>query len=111
MSKAEFWQRGEAIDYTNNTEAAIEANEIVVFGNHIGVAGAPIAIGETGTLHVSGVFEIPKKSEEKIEMGEDVGYDKTAGEAKKYSDEDILIGYATEAADATDATVKVKLQG
>ena len=66
MSKAEYWQRGEAIDFVNSTDAKIEANQIVTFGNRVGVAGTPIEVGETGSLHVFGVFEMPKKEGEEI---------------------------------------------
>ena len=37
MSKAAYWQRGEAIDFTNTTGEKIEANEIVTVGALIGV--------------------------------------------------------------------------
>lgn len=106
MSKAEYWQRGEAIDFTNNTEAAIEGNEIVVLGTHIGVAGAPIGIGETGTLHVFGVFEMPKAEGESINAGTDVYYTDNAITA---TEGDVKAGYATEAAAAEDTVIKVKL--
>lgn len=110
MSKAAYWQRGEAIDFTNTTGAAIEANEIVVFGSHIGIAGTPIAKDETGSLHVSGVFEMPKKENEAIGAGTDVYYSAddgiTATEAGNTK-----AGYAIEAASETDTTVKVKLLG
>lgn len=116
--KAEYWQRGEAIDYTNPAEASakIDANEIVTIGSHIGVAGAPIAPGETGTLHVFGVFEMPKSSENAIAIGTNVYFDGTgiteaADNGKQ--DNDLITypsaGYATEAAAAADTTIKVRL--
>lgn len=118
MSKAEYWQRGEVIDYVNNTDAKIEANEIVTFGARIGVAGTPIEIGKTGTIHVFGVFEMPKTSTNEIGEGVTVYFDGTGiteaadnggtGDAKKAY---ICAGYATEAAAAADTTVKVKLLG
>ena len=37
--KAEYVQRGEILDYTNQTGKTIEAGEVVVFGNRIAVAG------------------------------------------------------------------------
>lgn len=109
MSKAAYWQRGEAIDFTNNTGAAIEANEIVVFGSHVGVAGAPIAKGETGSLHVNGVFEMPKKEQEEIAAGVDVYY--SAAGITATAEGNTKAGYAIQAAGATDETVKVKLLG
>lgn len=109
MSKAEYWQRGEAIDFTNNTGAAIEANEIVTFGSHIGVAGAPIAKGETGILHVNGVFEMPKKENEAIEAGTDVYYSSEGVTAT--AGDNIKAGYAIGAAGASEEYVRVKLLG
>ena len=32
MSKAEFWQRGEALDYINSTDATIPNNTLVQMG-------------------------------------------------------------------------------
>lgn len=110
MSKAEYWQRGEAIDFVNATNKKIEANQIVVFGERVGVAGTPIEAGETGTLHVFGVFEMPKKESEAITAGSAVYYDATA-EAITTTAGSVKAGYATEAAAAADTTVKVKLLG
>ena len=120
MSKAEYWQRGEAIDFVNSSAAKIEANQIVTFGNRVGVAGTPIEIGETGSLHVFSVFEMPKKADEVIAAGTTVYYDAdaeaitTSGDNGKTGNEKVafaLAGYATEAAAAADTTVKVKLLG
>lgn len=110
MSKAEYWQRGEVIDFVNSTTVKIEANQIVTLGSRVGVAGTPIEVGETGSLHVFGVFEMPKKANEAITIGQTVYYDATEG-AITGSAGDITAGYATEAAAASDTTVKVKLLG
>ena len=110
MSKAEYCQRGEAMDFVNGSDAKIEANQIVTFGNRVGVAGTPIEIGETGSLHVFGVFEMPKKADEEIAAGAAAYYDPDA-EAITATAGDITAGYATEAAAAADTTVKVKLLG
>jgi predicted RecA/RadA family phage recombinase len=106
MSKAVYWQRGETIDHTNATDATIEANTIVAFGSHIGVAGTDIAVGETGTLHVSGVFELPKTASEEISAGTDVYF---ANDAITATSGDVKAGYAIADAAADDATVKVRL--
>ena len=47
MSKAEYWQRGESIDYKNAGSSAIEANSVIVLGKRVGVAGMTIQPGET----------------------------------------------------------------
>ncbi len=106
MSKASFWQRGEAIDYVNTTDDVIEAGEVIMIGSHAGVAGMDIAPGETGSLMVEGVYAFPKGSDE-IEAGADISWD---GESASASEES-AIGYAVEAAAASDTTVKVKLLG
>jgi len=107
MSKAEFWQRGESIDYANTTNKKIEANEIIPFGSRIAVAGTDIAPGETGSAFVFGVFEMPK-DDAAIGAGADVYYKDGAITATK---NDSVVGYAIQAADATAETVKVKLLG
>lgn len=118
MSKAEYWQRGEVIDFTNSTETKIDANEIVVFGKRLGVAGTPVEPGETGSLHVFGVFEMPKSSTDAIPEGTSVYFDGNgiteAQDNGKTGEEKISYtpaGYATEAAAAADTTIKVKLLG
>ena len=117
MSKAAYWQRGETLDYKNATETKIEANTVISFGGHIGVAGTDILPGELGSLVVTGVFEIPKTATAAIEMGATVYFDgtgittdatdgKTTGPAA-YP----LAGYVIQAVAAGDAVVLVKLAG
>lgn len=118
MSKAAFWQRGETLDYRNDTDTKIEANTVISFGSHIGVAGTDILPGELGSLHVTGVFEIDKTAAGAIEMGTDVYFDgtgitdtadngKTDDTKKSYTP----AGYAAQAATASDTVILVKLGG
>ncbi len=110
MSKAAFWQRGEALDYTNTGTKTIEANTIISFGGHIGIAGTDILPGEVGSLHVTGVFEMPKTATGAVEMGTDVYYDGT-GITDTKGDDTPLAGYAAQAAAASDTVILVKLGG
>ena len=41
----------------------------MVFGTRIGIAGTTIPVGSTGSIHMVGVFKIPKKDGEAIEKG------------------------------------------
>lgn len=109
MGKAVFWQRGDAIDYKNNTASKIDARDIVVFGTRIGIAGTDIKPGETGSLIMTSTWEIPKDNAA-ITAGADVYFKDTAASATKGAGF-FLIGYAVEAAAADDTTVKVKLLG
>lgn len=60
MSKAAYWQRGETLDYVNNTGSIIEANTVIKLAERIGIAGTNINPGEKGDIHVCGVFEFAK---------------------------------------------------
>lgn len=110
MGKAEFWQRGETLDYTNTGTAVIEANTVITFGGRTGVAGTDILPGETGSLHVTGVFEMPKTAEGAVSMGTDVYFDGN-GITDTKGDGTVLAGYAAQAAAAGDTVILVKLAG
>ena len=106
---ATYWQRGEAIDYKNETGAKIPADTVLIIGSVLGVAGGDIADGEIGVVHVNGVFEIPKKAAVALTAGEKVTFtDKDGIDA---AGEGTVYGYATQAAAASDATAIVKLLG
>lgn len=109
MSKANFWQRGEALDYPNKTAATIEANTVVVIGKRIGVIGTDIAPGALGTVHVSSVFEM-NKAAEAVTFGDTLYWDATNACLTTKAG-DIVAGYATSDAAAGDSTVRVKLLG
>jgi predicted RecA/RadA family phage recombinase len=108
MAKAAFWQRGEALDYANDTNKKIEANTIVVYGSRIGVIGGDIPAGEKGSLHVTGVFELPKASEE-ITAGAEVYWDDASGNITTTAGSNTPAGFAAQAAASDDAVVLVKI--
>lgn len=103
---AEYVQRGEAIDYKNSTEAVIPASTVVIFGKHIGVTGNDIAPGETGSLHMIGIFRIPKKASVALAAGDDIVFTDADGVDKATT---TVMGYAVEAATAEDATALVRI--
>lgn len=110
MSKASYWQRGESLDYKNSGVAAIEANTVVELPGIIGIAGTDIAPGAVGDLHVCGVFEFDKTSENAISMGTAVYFDKTGiTEAANDGEEEPTAytpaGFA--AADAAESDTKI----
>lgn len=108
MTKAEYLQRGEALDYTNATEETIPEDAVVTIGTRIGVTGCPIPPGKTGTLHVVGVFEIAKTGTAAVEIGQPVYYD---GDGITDTAGDVVAGYAAAPAAAGDTTILVKLCG
>lgn len=109
MATAEFWQRGEALDYQNETSATIKAGTIVVFGTQLGVAGTDIEPHTTGSVHVGGVWEIKKTASGEIAMGAKVYFDGTGITTTASSNTEA--GYAAAKAAASDTTVLVKLRG
>lgn len=109
MAKAKYWQKGNNIDYVNETDAVVEANTIIVIGSRVGIAGMDIGVGETGTLVMEGVFKMPKGNAE-IAIGDNVYFNAESGVVTK-TDTDTPLGYAVGTAAAAAAEVLVKLAG
>lgn len=102
-----YVQPGNTIDFVNSGEAAIKSGDVVAVGNHVGIAGSDIAIGEVGALAMEGVFEFEKDDAE-ISFGANVYL--VDGKVTATEDEDSsCIGFAIAAASANDTTVRVKL--
>lgn len=107
MAKASFWQRGESLDYKNGTDAVIEANTVIDLTTRIGIAGTSINPGEVGSLHVVGVYQLPKTATGEVAMGAAVNFDGTGITTETGTP----AGYAAAAAEAGDAFILVKLLG
>lgn len=108
MSKAVFWQRAESLDYFNNGNTVIEADTIIDLGTRIAVAGTDINPGETGSVHVTGLYKIAKTGTEAIAMGAAVYFDGTGITNAAGS---TPAGYAAAAAEENASVVLVKLLG
>jgi len=107
--KATYWQLGAKIDYSNGTDAKIEANTVVALGNRIGIVGTDIEPGALGSVITEGVFILEKttKSEE-IALGATVYFDGTGATATA-GESTVPAGWAIKASSATDPDVYVKL--
>lgn len=109
---AEYIQRGESLDYKNETGKQIEAGEVVVFGTRIGVAGTTIPIGATGSIHMIGVFKMPKKDGEAIEKGATIYHSEDGMTAVAAEGQTLPVaGYAVDTSAAANKNVMVKLAG
>ena len=104
--KASYWQRGETLDYTNATNAVIEAGTVIELTGRIGIAGTNINPGEKGTIHVCGVFEFAKSSSNEISMGTDVYFD---GDGITEAESGTQAGYAADNSAAGADTILVKI--
>lgn len=111
MPLVNFSNEGNRIDYTPSS--AVASGAVVVQGELVGIATAPIAANALGSLAVVGVFEMPKAtgSGTGIGAGAVVYWDATnqvvttsagAGANK-------LLGKAVAAAATTSAVVLVRL--
>ncbi len=105
---AVYVQKGEALDYRNTTENAIPAGTVVLLGKRMGVAGCEIPAGGLGSVHVTGVFEIPKKSNVELKAWDNVVFTEADGIDKATGD---VMGYAVAASAASATTALVKLLG
>lgn len=107
--KTTYVQRGESLDYQNATSSPIEAGDIITLGTRIGIAGCDIPAGETGSVEVTGVFLIPKKTAtDVIAQGDALYY---SSGATKDNSGGIVIGYAAAASAKDEKTVAAKLLG
>lgn len=108
---AEYVQRGETLDYRNATDKVIPCDTVVAVGGRIGVTGGEIKPGELGSLHMVGVFKLPKTGTDAIEMGAAVHFDGAGITATAAEGTTTPAGYAAAPSEAGDKFVLVKLPG
>lgn len=108
--KAVYYQKGDALDYVNKTDKKIENGDVVIIGERIGVAGADIIPGETGALHVTGVYSLNKANAEEMTAGAEVFYTETGMALTVTEDETgCKAGYVVQDSPASSKEVYVKI--
>lgn len=111
--KASYVQKGNDINYKNETDKLIERGEVVIFGDTAGVAADDIQPGLTGVLHLTGAYTMPKVSGTAIDAGAAVYYDTendcvtTTENVESVSN--VRIGTAITSAEASDSSVLVRM--
>lgn len=108
---AEYIQKGEALDYKNITDTTIPCDTVVTLGGRIGITGGEIKPGELGSLHMVGVYRLPKTGTDAIEMGTAVYFDGAGVTATAAEGTTTPAGYAAAQSEASDKFVLVKLLG
>lgn len=77
-----YVEHGDSVAWTNGTGSAVVSGQVVVLGTTadatIGVAAVDIANGATGTVHLEGVFTVPKVSGAVFAQGESLIWDASA---------------------------------
>lgn len=70
-------QPGVVIDYT--ATADVQSGDVVLAGAVLGVALSDIATGETGSVQITGVFEVPKVTDAVFGQGETLTWNVSVG--------------------------------
>lgn len=76
---ANYIREGSTAEWTNSG-SAVSSGDVVTVGDLLGVAAVDIANGETGTVHISGVFEVACNSADVITQGMKLDWDASASE-------------------------------
>lgn len=110
---ANYVQKGEVMNYTNAGQTTIGYHDVVPLGTRIGVALAPIAVGDVGGVSVVGVWEVPADTAATFAAGDAVYWDTVNNKAVKATGENIIPtgGYAFEAKANGAAVVLAKIGG
>jgi predicted RecA/RadA family phage recombinase len=107
---ANFIQPGVSIEITLGADAVSgEARELAADGL-VGVFSADGLSGEKVTMHIEGVFELPRDAADTFAVGDKVYWNETAGEVTTDALETFM-GFATEAGGPSAGNIKVKLLG
>ena len=116
MASAEYLQRGEALNYTNTGSSTIDAGTVIELTGRIAVTGCDIEPSQVGSIHMVGVFEIPKTGTSAIDQGQTVYFDGTgitdaADDGNSPAQSYTKAGYAAAAAGASATSILVQIGG
>lgn len=104
-----YIQKGEKIDYLNPGPLPIAYDNVVNFGTRIGIAGENIAVGATGTVYVTGVFELPAINNVAFAVGATLYWDPVAGILTSVALNNVPAGWATEPKLLAGTSARVRL--
>lgn len=108
MATATYIQEGEVIDFANSSGSAIAYKEVVPFGSRIVVAAEAIADGATGSVSLTGVFEIAAVNDTAFAVGDKLYWDNSAKKLQKTATA-YVAGLCVEAKLQAGTTAKVLL--
>jgi len=108
--EAEYKHRGDAVDYTPSSD--VDAGEVVVQGDLVGIAKRNITADVLGALAVKGVFDMAKAtgSSSALTAGAKVYWDAASDIVTATVGANKYVGKVVEAAGADDETVRVRLE-
>lgn len=103
------YDEAEVLVWTNSTGSDVDSGDLVDLTNLVGVAQGDIDNGDSGILHVKGVFSLPKDDNLAISQGERVYWDTSNEEVDKTAEDQTYVGIAWAAAAQTATTVDVAI--
>jgi len=101
------FQRGEILNYP--ASADIQYGAVVALSTRIGIAREEIASGDTGSVAVTGVWELPAVSGTAFTVGEALYWDATNSCLTTTSDSNTPAGWCFEAKESATTTAIVKI--
>jgi predicted RecA/RadA family phage recombinase len=104
-----YVQSGESLTLTAG--GTLTSGQGLLVGTVFGVVAEAAVSGQLYTLVLEGVFDLPKAASVTPAVGAKVYWDNTNGNVTTTSSGNSLIGVAVVAAGASDATVRVRLDG
>jgi len=107
MAQAKYVQRGETIDFINNTSADIVAGEVVDLSSRIGIAATAIPVGTKGAINVMGVYDLPALATEALTIGQPVYY--KDGKVQATEADAIPAGWIIEPKSQTGTIARLKI--
>ena len=107
MATAIYVQKGQNIDYTAAADVAYM--EIVPLTACVGIALEPIAAGGTGTVSLTGVYDMPAATSLAIAVGDKVYWNETNKNIDKTADTGIPAGIAVAAKAEAGNVARVRI--
>lgn len=84
MATAYYRHEGRWVDYTP-ASVAVNAGDVVVLGDFVGIASNDIAVGVQGALHIEGAYDVPLLSGDVPKIGDTMYWDVSALAATVHS--------------------------
>jgi predicted RecA/RadA family phage recombinase len=105
-----YVQQGCIADYTNTTGASLLSGTPTPIGTRqIAISLVDLAVNETGSVQVDGVFKLSKTAGHAISIGQPVFWDATNGCSATVEANDWFVGHAFREAYSADTTCDVSL--
>ena len=104
-----YVQKGEIMDYVNDTGSDIASGDGVVASTQFGVAITSIANGATGSVAIVGVYRMKKDNSQAFTQGTKLYWNETNKQLTTTATDNKVAGHAFDAAATADTEVNINL--